>query len=156
MKSLPLTVREIKATEAVLQRIYDAAKLGLKGDNLAMAAGLLPVEYQRLRQLDPVAEMAELKGRADAEQELSQVMHAAALAGDAKVALELLKHRHAWVATQHIQVDTNQKISISAALEQAQSRVLDGLTRELDVAEANILSGGRTGAHGAPVVAQDR
>ena len=71
-KSLPLTVREVKATEAMLERIYDAAKLGLKGDALALAAGLLPVEYNRLKELDQMAQMAELKGRADSERENSQ------------------------------------------------------------------------------------
>ena len=34
-KSLPLTVRTIEATEAILERIYDAAYLGLKEDSLA-------------------------------------------------------------------------------------------------------------------------
>ena len=48
-KSLPLTARtELKATEAVLERLYQAASLGLKEDALALAAGLLPVEYRRL------------------------------------------------------------------------------------------------------------
>ncbi len=61
-KSLPLTTREIKATEAVLERIYDAAYLGLKEDSLALAAGLLPVEYRLLKQHDKMAEIAELKG----------------------------------------------------------------------------------------------
>ena len=40
--SLPLVINEIRATEAVLNRIYDAAKLGLKGDNLALASGMTP------------------------------------------------------------------------------------------------------------------
>ena len=62
-KSLPLTVREIKATEATLERIYNAAYLGLKNDSLALAAGMLPVEFNRLKQHDPMAEIAELKGR---------------------------------------------------------------------------------------------
>ena len=128
-QSLPLTPRTLVATEARLQRIYDAAKLGLKGDALALAAGLLPTEYRRLCQMDPVAEMAEQKGRADAEQQLAAVMMSAALAGDTKAALEVLKHRHSWVATQHIQMDVTQQISVLAALQQAQERV-DALTVE--------------------------
>lgn len=159
MKSLPLTPREIKATEAVLERVYNAARLGLKGDNLAANVGLLPVEYQRLRQFDPVVDMAELKGRADAERELSEVIHAAALSGDTKAAEMILKHKHGWVATQHIQVDTNQKISISAALEQAQSRVLDGLVTEATEgasAETHLLSGRRTDTDGEAVEPQSR
>ena len=122
-QSLPLTARTLTATEARLQRIYDAAKLGLKGDALALTAGMLPTEYRRLCQMDPIAEMAELKGRADGEKELATVMMNAALAGDSKAALEVLKHRHAWVATQHIQMDVTQQISVLTALEQAQERV---------------------------------
>lgn len=122
-QSLPLTARTLTATEARLQRIYDAAKLGLKGDALALASGLLPTEYRRLCQMDPVAEMAELKGRADGEQELAGILMSAARAGDAKAALEILKHKHAWVATQHIQMDVTQQISVLDALAQAQERV---------------------------------
>jgi len=43
--------------------------------------------------------------------------------GDAKAALEFLRHRHEWVAKQQVQVDVSQQISITAALEQAQRRV---------------------------------
>jgi len=73
--------------------------------------------------MDPVAEMAELKGRADGEQELAGILMSAARAGDAKAALEILKHKHAWVATQHIQMDVTQQISVLDALAQAQERV---------------------------------
>jgi len=124
-QSLPLTTRTITATEARLQRIYDAAKIGLKGDALALASGLLPEEYRRLCQMDPIAEMAAQKGRADGEQELATIMMNAAKSGDTKAAEMILKHRFAWVATQHIQVDVAQQISIIGALEQAEQRVID-------------------------------
>jgi hypothetical protein len=124
-QSLPLTARTLVATEARLQRIYDAAKLGLKGDALALASGMLPTEFRRLCQMDPIAEMAELKGRADAEQALATVMMDAALAGDTKAALEVLKHRHDWVAKQQVQIDVAQQISVISALEQAEQRVID-------------------------------
>jgi hypothetical protein len=123
-KTIPFEARKLQATEHRLQQIYDAAKLGLKGDALALSAGMLPTEYRQLTQMDPVAEMAELKGRADGEAELSKVMHAAALEGDAKIALESLNHRHAWMAEQRVSIDINQQISITEALQQAQSRVL--------------------------------
>ena len=42
-------------------------------------------------------------------------------AGDAKAALEVLKHAHGWVAKQQVQIDVAQQISIVAALEQAQA-----------------------------------
>lgn len=122
-KSLPLSVRDVRATEAVLNRVYDAAKRGLKGDTLALAAGLLPSEYRRLRELDPIAELAELKGRADGELSMSNKLHEAAEAGDSKAALEILKHAHGWVAKQQVQIDVAQQISITAALEAAQRRV---------------------------------
>lgn len=123
--SLPLVINEIRATEAVLNRIYDAAKIGLKGDNLALAAGLLPKAYRQLCELDPLAQLAEEKGRAEGEMALTQVLHTAALEGDAKVALEILKHQHGWVAKQAITVDVNQQISILGALAEAERRAAD-------------------------------
>lgn len=122
-RSLPLTVREVKATEAVLERLYASAKLGLKGDALAVNAGLLPVEYRRLCQMDPIAEFAVMKGHADAEASMAKVVQEAALNGDAKVALEYLKHRADWTAAQKVEVTGAQAISITVALEQAQGRV---------------------------------
>ena len=126
-QTLPFEARKLQATESRLQAIYDAAKIGLKGDALALAAGMLPTEYRQLTQMDPVAEMAELKGRADGEAELSRVMHHAALDGDAKVALEILKHRHDWQAAQRVQLEVTQQISITDALAQAKQRVIEGL-----------------------------
>lgn len=124
-QNLPITTRQLKATEARLQSIYDAARLGLRGDNLALAAGMLPTEFRRLCEMDPLAALAEQKGRADAESELAQVMMTAALSGDAKAALEVLKHKHDWVAKQQVQIDVAQQISILGALEAAERRVID-------------------------------
>jgi hypothetical protein len=131
-QSFPYEVRKLEATEARLERIYNASKLGLKGDSLALAAGMLPTEYRQLTMLDPIAEMAELKGRADGEQEMSHVLHEAARAGDAKSALEILKHQHGWVAKQQLSIDVEQRISITAALEQAQSRVIEGVFTQVE------------------------
>jgi hypothetical protein len=125
-KSLPHAPRQLNATEARLQAIYDAAALGLKGDNLALAAGLLPTEYRRLRQMDQLAEMAEAKGRADAEAEAAGQLREAARNGDSKAALSLLQHVHGWVAKQQVQVDIKQQISVIAALQEAESRVIEG------------------------------
>ena len=130
-KSLPLTIREVKATEATLNRIYDAAKLGLKGDALALASGLMPQEFRRLTELDPLAELAAQKGRADGELEMSTELHKAAKAGDAKAALAILQNVHGWVAKQAISVDVNQQISITAALAEAQKRVVDVMDVEV-------------------------
>lgn len=130
-KSLPLTIREVRATEATLERIYEAAYLGLKNDALALAAGMLPVEYNRLKQLDQMAEMAELKGRADSERENSQHLLNAARGGDAKAALAILQHTHGWVAKQAISVEVDQRISVIDALRAAESRVIDGAVTEV-------------------------
>ena len=151
-QSLPLTPREIRATESRLKAIYDAAKLGLKGDSLALAAGMLPVEYARLKQFDDIAEMAELKGRADGELLASQQLHNAAAQGDSKAALEILKHAHGWVAKQQVQIDVAQQISITAALEQAQRRI-DGVVEEITDARTPLLSATRTSVDDQVMVA---
>ena len=126
--SFPYEPRKLEATEARLEAILEAAKLGLKGDALALAAGMTPTEYRQLVLFDPIAEYAELKGRAEGEREMAQVLHTAAKEGDAKAALAVLQHQHGWVAKQQLSIDVEQRISITAALEQAQSRVIDALT----------------------------
>jgi hypothetical protein len=124
--SLPYEPRKVQATEARLDAIYQASRRGLKGDALALASGLLPQEYRALCEFDPLAALAEQKGRADAEMEMASVLYDAAKAGDAKVALDVLKHSHGWVAKQAVQVEVNQTISITHALQEAQRRVIDG------------------------------
>lgn len=130
-KSLPLTIREIRATEAVLERIYNAAYLGLKGDSLALAAGFLPTEYNRLKELDQMAQMAEMKGRADSERKNSENLQAASDNGDAKAALAILQHSHGWVAKQAISVEIDQRISVIDALRAAESRVIEGTVTDV-------------------------
>jgi len=150
-ESFPLSIRQVKATESRLKAIYDAAKLGLTGDTLAVAAGMLPAEYRALCQLDPVAEHAAVKGKADGELEMSMVLHQAARNGDAKAALEILKHKHDWVAKQQINVDVEQRISVIAALEEGERRVI-----EIIDADNDILSAGRTRIDGEALVARDQ
>lgn len=153
-QSLPLTIRKIEATEARLERIYQAAKRGLKGDTLALASGMRPEEFRQLCELDPLALLAAQKGKADGELEMSNVLHEAALAGDAKAALEILKHQHDWVAKQQVQVDVNQQISILGALREAEQRVID--VEVIEHADNHLLSPGRTNTDGAAVVRADQ
>ena len=156
-QSLRLTIRKIEATEARLQRIYDAAKLGLKGDTLALAAGMRPEEYRQLCELDPLALLAAQKGKADGEIEMSQVLHNAAREGDAKAALEILKHQHDWVAKQQVQVDVYQQISILGPLREAEQRIVDITdVKEIEHADNHLLGAGRTDVNGASVVARDQ
>jgi hypothetical protein len=136
-QSLPLTVRKLEATEARLESIYNASRMGLKGDALALAAGMLPTEYRQLCQFDPLAEMAALKGKADAEAEMAKVVADAARGGDYKAALAILNHRHDWTPKQEVSVDVTHKISITEALRMAQERVSTGLT--IDAEPANPL-----------------
>jgi hypothetical protein len=138
-ESLPFAPRKVEATEARLHRIYEAAKLGLKGDSLALASGMLPAEYRRLCQFDPLAELAELKGRADGEMLASDQLHQAAASGDAKAALDILKFAHGWVARQAIDVSVEQTISIKHALELAQQRVVEGAYEVIEHADAPVL-----------------
>jgi hypothetical protein len=128
-KSIPFTPRKVEATEARLQAIYDAAALGLKGDSLALAAGMLPTEFRQLCELDPAADMAMLKGRADSEIEASAHLRE-------RPVLATVRQRWLSCSTstagqrQEISVDITNKISITQALQQAQERVLDGRTIE--------------------------
>ena len=119
--------RKLQATEARLEAIMKAAKLGLKGDSLALAAGMTPAEYRQLIMFDPIAEYAEQRARAQGELRASELLHKAAEAGDAKATLAILQNVHGWVAKQQLSIDVEQRISITAALEQAQSRVINGL-----------------------------
>jgi len=124
--SLPLAERPaLKATEARLEQIYKASKQGLKGDALAMASGMLPVEFNRLKQVDPLVEMAILKGKADCEAEMASIIIQAARNGDAKAALDVLKHVHGWQAAQQVNVNVQGQISITDALRAAEQRVIE-------------------------------
>ena len=121
--SFPYTPRKLEATESRLEAIMKAARLGLKGDRLAIAAGMMPTEYRQLAQFDPIVEFAELKARTESEMAMSQVLHTAAEQGDVKAATTILQNQHDWVAKQQINVEIDQRISINQALEMAQQRV---------------------------------
>lgn len=129
--SLPFTPERPEATEARLEAIYEAARCGLKGDSLALAAGLTPAQYRRLHEFDPLVEMAEMKGRADGEFTAAKALHDAAAAGDTKAALDILKHQHGWKAAQSVEITVEGQISVLAALEKAQARVIEGLYTEV-------------------------
>jgi hypothetical protein len=130
--SLPFTPERPQATEARLEKIYEAAKFGLKGDSLALASGLTPAQYRRLAEFDPLVEMAEQKGRAEGEYVAAKTLHAAAADGDSKAALEILKHQHGWKAAQSVEITVEGQISVIAALEKAQKRVIEGIYSEVE------------------------
>lgn len=161
--SLPFTPERTQATESRLEAIYEAARCGLKGDSLAMAAGLTPRQFRVLADADPLVEMAEIKGRADGEYTAAKTMYEAARDGDSKAALEILKHQHGWKAAQSVEITVEGQISVIAALEKAQSRVIEGLYTEApqlenrtDNAAADIQRAGRSRIDGAAMVAVDK
>lgn len=129
--SLPFTPERPEATEARLEAIYNAARYGLKGDSLALAAGLTPAQYRRLHEFDPLVEMAELKGRADGEYSAAKTLYDAAADGDSKAALEILKHQHGWKAAQSLEITVEGQISVLAALEKAERRVIEAQYTEV-------------------------
>jgi hypothetical protein len=96
LMTIPHNTRVIKATEARLERIYEVAKMGLKGDSLALAAGLTPQEYRVLSQMDPAVELMAQQGKADAEMLHASKLAEASLNGDAKASLAILQHVHGW------------------------------------------------------------
>jgi len=134
--SLPFTPERTQATEARLEAIYEAARYGLKGDSLAMAAGLTPRQFRVLADADPLVEMAEIKGRSDGEYTAAKTMYEAARDGDSKAALEILRHQHGWKAAQSVEITIEGQISVIAALEKAQSRVIQGLYTEVESVDA--------------------
>ena len=93
---------------------------------MALASGMLPVEYRQLCQFDPLAELAAQKGRADNELQAARRLNEASEAGDAKASLAILQHVHGWTSKTEISVDVYQKISVLTALEQARGRVIEG------------------------------
>lgn len=148
-RSIPFEPRELRASDEVLEAIYQAAKLGIKGDALAFAAGLLPIEYRRLQALDTRASIAEAKGRADSEVEVASAVRTAALEGDTKAGLALLSVLHEWVPKQQINVDIKSQISITEALREAERRVIEGrvLSSEDASLEPMVLESPRATAH---------
>ena len=132
--SLPFAPERVEATEARLEAIYEAAKYGLKGDSLALKAGLTPAQYRRLQEFDPLVEMAEMKGRADGEWTAAKTLHDAAAEGDTKAALDILKHTHGWKAAQSIEISVEGQISVLAALEKAERRVIEAQYTEVESA----------------------
>jgi hypothetical protein len=86
----------------------------------------------------------------------------AARNGDAKAALEILKHTHGWVAKQAVSIEVDQRISVIDALRAAETRVDEGKVidvtppnEKLTHAKADIQSGRRATADDAVVVPRD-
>lgn len=94
--TIPNKLTNVRATERMLDAVYASARVGLKGDSLALSAGLLPSQFRQLAQLDPEVDLAVQKGRADSELEHATMLSRASLGGDAKASLAILQHLHGW------------------------------------------------------------
>ena len=126
--TIPNTARAVKATESRLDRIYAAARAGLKGDTLALSAGMRPSEYRALKALDEMAEIAEMQGHADGEREHATLLAEASRAGDAKASLAILQHVHGWTAKQDIHI-TDDRLDLASAIATARDRMREALTQ---------------------------
>ena len=67
--------------------------------------------------------------------EAAEVINCAIANGDAKMALEKLRFQHQWVAKQQIDINVDQQISITGALEQAERRVLEAVWTDVSALE---------------------
>lgn len=121
--TIPNTPRVIKATEARLERIYLAARLGMKGDNLALHSGMTPAEYNLLCVNDEAARLIALQGKADSEAEHAGLLAEASRSGDAKASLAILQHVHGWVAKQEISVHNSHTVDMRGLLALREERL---------------------------------
>lgn len=92
-----VTLKEIKATEEDLARIYDAAYKGLTGDKLAIKSGYTPEQFRVLLEHDPLAARAAAHGPVDCEYKNSSLLIQSAENGDVKAMTTLLTHLHNWM-----------------------------------------------------------
>jgi len=118
--SMPMPApRDMSAPREVIEMVYQAAKSGIHTeDTIAYCAGLTPLEYRRMKQYDPRLEHAEAAGKAECELEMASVVIGAARDGDAKAALEVLKHKHGWVATTAVKHEGGVSITLSTGVPQ--------------------------------------
>ena len=119
--TFPYEPRTLSANESRLDKVRNAARLGLKGDTLALASGMLPTEFRQLSQFDPAVELAVIEGRAIGEMQVSTQLHASAEAGDSKAQLAILQHIYGWQAKQTLDVNIT-SINLADVLKEARER----------------------------------
>jgi hypothetical protein len=102
----------VDVPQVVIDRIYDAAYKGVKGDRLAHACGFTPEELQFLKGANEFVMRAILKGIADNEMDMGEVLINNARSGDTKAAITMLTHRHDWMPARPVD-DGNQQLTIT-------------------------------------------
>lgn len=91
-------VREIKATEKVLDSLYKAGYLGLKKDEaIATYCGMNVSEYRQLLANDPNAEAMLNHGRVESETRTSIKLLEQVEEGNIKAIQLKLTHQHDWM-----------------------------------------------------------
>ena len=88
--------RDVRASEALLDRIRHAAAVGVKPRNMAWAVGLTPEEFNTLFSMDPRVAASIQAGIGQAEFELADAVYQAAKLGDVKAAQWMLERTQAW------------------------------------------------------------
>ena len=115
--TLDYTPKPMRATEKIIDAVYAGARLGLKSDEaIAYNAGMTPQQYRLLKQMDERVEHAALAGKAEGDMEMAGTLFKAAQGGDAKSALEMLKHAHGWVATTAVKHEGDLSITLSTGV----------------------------------------
>lgn len=126
--TLDYSPKPMRATEKIVEAVYEGARRGLKSDEaIAYNAGMTPQQYRLLKQMDERVEHAALAGKAEGELEMATVLFEAAKKGDAKTALEMLKHAHGWTAAQHIKHEGDMNITLSTGVPTQQLKDPDDL-----------------------------
>lgn len=132
---MPRNTRIIDVTEDKLDAIYHAARFGLTGDKLAYACDIKPSDFKILLTDHPLVQAAIEKGQADAElnaaSKLAQIMETGDAKESLKAALAILNQRHNWTPTKKVDVDVDQQLSVSVALERARRRVIEATYTEV-------------------------
>lgn len=123
--SLIYSPKELAATPEVLSLVSEAAKLGLTGDNLAYAAGLTPLEFRSIQEFDPALNQAIGAARAKGEAEMALVLYEDAKNGNAKSAIEMLKHKHGWVATTAVKHEGGINLVLATGVPTAENHLSD-------------------------------
>lgn len=124
--TLDYTPKPMRATEKIIDAVYAGARMGLKSDeSIAYNAGMTPGQYRLLRQMDERVEHAERAGKADGEMEMAGTLFKAAQGGDAKSALEMLKHAHGWVATTAVKHEGDMSITLVTGVPKAPEQLKD-------------------------------
>ena len=112
--TVPIAERKrVHVPEQIVERIYDAAYAGLRGEKLAYASGFTPEEFAFLTAANKLVALAIKQGAADNERDVAAALMENALNGDTKAAVVVLTHRHDWMPAKPEGDPNNQQLTIT-------------------------------------------